>query len=142
MTSSLLQLCRELKKQCARRLSHLRSDEQGIAIVEDMYCRYSGRALSGRGQICRDREQALLNPVASHVVVESVKQLYRCLHMVETPFVGSCVETLLSIFASIDFTSEKLVLLRLDVWRDSQGDDRERRYGCHMYVLIAMDSSI
>jgi hypothetical protein len=40
-------------------------------------CRYSGRALSGRGQICRDREQAFLNPVASHVVVESIKQLYR-----------------------------------------------------------------
>jgi hypothetical protein len=56
-------------------------------------CRYSGRALSGRGQICRDREQAFLNPVASHVVVESIKQLYRCLHMVEAPFVGSCVAT-------------------------------------------------
>lgn len=105
-------------------------------------CPYSGRALSGRGQICRDREQALLNPVASHVVVESVKQLCRCLHMVETPFVGSCVATLLSIFASIDLTSEKLVLLRLEGWRDSQGEDHERRYGCHMYVLTATDSSI
>jgi len=85
-------------------------------------CRYSGRALSGRGQICRDREQAFLNPVASHVVVESIKQLYRCLHMVEAPFVGSCVATLLSIFFLIDLTSEKLVLLRLDVWRNSQGE--------------------
>ena len=31
--------------------------------------------------------------------------------MVETPFVGSCVATILSIFSPIDPTSEKLVLL-------------------------------
>lgn len=84
-------------------------------------CRYSGRALSGRGQICRDREQAFLNPVASHVVVESVEQLYRCLHMVETPFVGSCVATLLSIFLPIDLTPEKLVLLHFGCLANSQG---------------------
>ena len=45
----------------------------------------SGRALSGRGQICRDREQASLNPVASHVVVESIiiGRLYQCFHVAE-----------------------------------------------------------
>ena len=74
----------------------------------------SGRALSGRGQICRDREQAFLNPVASHVVVESIiiiGQLYQCFHMVETPVVGSCVATLLSSSRASILTSENLLLL-------------------------------
>lgn len=75
----------------------------------------SGRALSGRGQICRDREQASLNPVASHGVVESIiiiiGQLYQCFHMVETPFVGSCAASLLSSCRASILTSENLLLL-------------------------------
>ena len=110
---------------------------------------YSGRALSGKGQICRDREQASLNPVASHGVVESIiiiiiGQLYQCFHMVETPFVGSCVASSLSSYRASILTSENLLLLRSIFFfvETHRGQDHERRYGCHMYVLTAMDSSI
>ena len=48
------------------------------------------------------------------------------------------------------FPSSRPLILRLESWSryiwmfgDTQrGKDRERRYGCHMYVLTAMDSSI
>lgn len=80
---------------------------------------YSGRALSGRGQICRDREQASLNPVASHVVVESiiVGQLYQCFHMVGTPFVGSCVGGIVTFLSScIDSHVSKPVPATFDLF--------------------------
>jgi hypothetical protein len=62
--------------------------------------------------------------------------------MVETPFVGSCVATLLSIFSSTDLRLKRWSCYVLDVWRTRREKDHDQRYGCHMYVLTVMDSSI